>query len=173
MKPFSALHVVLTGTKRLGNSAENPWPASSANHPPATLDLGSSTAPPSRTMLRRCPTSTTPPQSAGGSRHQARSSTSTLILDLALTAGHQWTTTIGGSVEAGIGTTTPQAVIPLAGDFCAGADPVATLWDGDLGGTDPTVWNGGRPPGTGVRQACTTSHCHRLCHRLCNSAGMR
>ena len=48
------------------------------------------------------------------------------MLDLALTAGHRWTTTIGGSVEAGIGTTTPQAVIPLAGDFCAGVDPVAT-----------------------------------------------
>ena len=95
------------------------------------------------------------------------------MLDLALTAGHRWTTTIGGSVEAGIGTTTPQAVIPLAGDFCAGVDPVATPWDGGLGGIDPTVWNGGRPPGTGVRQTCSTSHCHRLCHRLRNSAGMR
>ena len=56
-------------------------------------------------------------------------------------------------MEGGTGTTMPQLVIHLAGAFCAGAGRGATPWDGDHGGIDPTVWNGGRLHGTGVRQA--------------------
>ncbi|MEC7385314.1 MAG: hypothetical protein VYB14_03930, partial [Planctomycetota bacterium] len=86
-------------------------------------------------------------------------------------AGHQLTTTTGGSVEAGTGTTMLQPAIPLGGVFCAGAGQDVTRWDGGPGGIDRTAWNGGPPRGTGVRQACTTSRSHRLRHHLLNNAG--
>ena len=143
----------------------------SRHRPRPTRLPGSWTVPPERTVPCLSPTAKAPPRSAGGNPNPAPSSTSTFIWVLDSTAGPPWITTIGGLVAAGTGITTPPPVILLAGAFCAGVARGATPWDGDPGGTAPTVWNGGRPLGIGASPACTTSRCHLRRRHLPNSAG--